>query len=264
MDSSPALPDLKPSSAPRAFFIGLGLPFRALSLIARSPKLLGLAALMGLVAAGTLAGVGAWLWSASREWAETLVAGRQDSTWGAAAAATVHVALFVGGFVLSALTVPQLALAPLQDPLSEATEARVAAFTPPPFSVRALVRGTVESLSHTLLRLAAMAVGLLVLAPLNLIPGAGSVLWVALSSTWTMFWLGVEHLSTPASRHLVSFRQVVGALARRPALALGFGAALWVLLWVPVLNVLLLPIAVVAGTLLFRAMVAAGALVLAS
>ena len=73
-----------------------------------------------------------------------------------------------------------------------------------------------------------------------------------------MFWLAVEHLSNPAARHLVPFRQVVRALRQRPFLALGFGAALWVLLWVPVVNFFLLPVAVVAGTLLFRSLEQAG------
>lgn len=43
----------------------------------------------------------------------------------------------------------------------------------------------------------------------------------------------------------------MSALRGRLALALGFGAALTLLLWVPVLNFFLMPLAVVAGTLLF-------------
>lgn len=68
--------------------------------------------------------------------------------------------------------------------------------------MRGLLRGTVQSLAHTLGRLVLMAAGLLVLFPLNLVPVAGGALWVVGSSTWCAFWLAAEHLSTPAARHL--------------------------------------------------------------
>jgi CysZ protein len=156
--------------------------------------------------------------------------------------------------------VPNLLLAPLHDPLSEATEERCGDFTAPAFSLAATARGIVESLTHTLMRVALMLLGLLVLFPLHLIPVAGSVLWVVLSSVWSMFWIAAEHLSNPMARHLRPFKQVLAALRGRLPLALGFGAALYVLLWVPVLNFFLMPVAVVAGTLLFRGLLGSGAL----
>ena len=44
-------------------------------------------------------------------------------------------------------------------------------------------------------------------------------------------------------------------LARRTGVALGFGLSITVLLWVPLLNLFLVPLAVVAGTLLHRSLV---------
>jgi CysZ protein len=41
---------------------------------------------------------------------------------------------------------------------------------------------------------------------------------------------------------------------------MGFGAAVYVLLWLPVLNLFFIPLAVVAGTLLFRGLRASGSL----
>jgi len=49
-------------------------------------------------------------------------------------------------------------------------------------------------------------------------------------------------------------------LARRPWLCLGFGLVLVALLWVPLLNLFLVPLAVCAGTLLYRSLVSAGTL----
>ena len=40
-------------------------------------------------------------------------------------------------------------------------------------------------------------------------------------------------------------------LRTRRALCLGFGAAVYLLMWIPILNLFFIPLAVVAGTLLF-------------
>lgn len=239
------------------FFSGLSLPFRAFALIVRTPKLLGLSLLCGFVTAAVLLFTAGGAWSLGGTLAHRLISG--DSTWQTAAAVGLNVVFFIVLFVVGALTLPNLALAPLQDPLSEVTEAKLGQFTPDPFSFGGLVRGTVESLKHTLLRLLFMLLGLVVLFPLNLVPAVGSVAYLVLSSVWSMFWVSVEHLSNPMARHLKPFGQVVRSLRRRPALALGFGAAVYVLLWVPVLNFFLMPVAVVAGTLLYRRLLDEGA-----
>ena len=209
-----------------------------------------------VVTAATLVALIPFWWSHSERWTEALIG--STSGWQSLASGAVRLLVFLLGSAVSALSVPNVVLAPMQDPLSEATEKRCGGFTPPPFSARQLVRGVAESLSHTALRVAFMLLGFGLLLPLNLIPGAGSALWVTLSTVWSMFWLSVEHLSNPAARHLVPFGQVVGALRQRLFLALGFGAALWVMLWVPVVNFFLLPVASVAGTLLFCSLEQAG------
>jgi CysZ protein len=253
-----ATPSLPAAGSPGDVLRGLGLPVRAFGLIVRTPRLLAWSLLAAVVTAATLVGLAAGLWPVAQQLADRLVG--HDASWQRVTSVGLGVVFFALAFVVGALTAPNLLLAPLQDPLSEATEARCGDFTAPPFSLKGLVRGTLESLAHTLLRVGFMALGFVVLWPLNLVPVAGGVAWVVLSSTWSMFWLAVEHLSNPMARHLHPFRQVVGALRGRLALALGFGAALWVLLWVPVLNFFLMPVAVVAGTLLYRGLRAAGAL----
>jgi CysZ protein len=209
------------------------------------------------VTAVALLGTGVAAWSLGQSLSEWMIGA--PGGWRHAAAVGLGVVFFVLLFAVGALTLPNLLLAPLQDPLSEATEAKLGGFTAPPFSVGLLVTGTLTALRHTLARLALMALGYAVLFPLNLIPVAGSVLYLVLSSVWAMFWLSVEHLSNPMARHLRPFRQVFGVLRRRLALSLGFGATLWVILWVPVLNFFLMPVAVVAGTLLYRGLGAVNA-----
>jgi len=253
-----ATPRLPASGTPGDVLRGAALPLKAFALIFRTPRLFGWSLVAAAVTAATLVGLAVGLWPLAQHLADGLVG--HDATWQRVTSMGLGVLFFAGAFVVGALTVPNVLLAPLQDPLSEATEVRCGDFTPPPFSLPGLVRGTLESLAHTLLRVAFMALGFVVLWPLNLVPVAGGVAWLVLSSTWSMFWLAAEHLSNPMARHLHPFRQVVRALRQRLALALGFGAALWVLLWVPVLNFFLMPVAVVAGTLLYRGLRAAGAL----
>jgi len=234
------------------FVQGLGLPWRALRLIVRTPRLLALSVVSGLITGAVLLGLAALLWPLSFGWAQALIG--SGGTAREVGAATLGFVLFALTFFISAVTVPNLVLAPLQDPLSEATDACCGAFTPPPFSLAGLLRGTLEAVVHTVLRLVTQLAGLAVLVPLNLIPVAGSGLWLVLGSSWTAFCLAIEHLSNPMARHLYPFGQVMTALRGRALLALGFGAALSVLLWVPLLNAFLMPVAVVAGTLLFRSL----------
>ena len=73
-----------------------------------------------------------------------------------------------------------------------------------------------------------------------------------LSAMWAMWWVCAEYLSGPMARHLLPFKAVLKAMRARPFLAMGMGATLYVVLWVPVLNCFLVPLAVVAGTLMYR------------
>lgn len=231
----------------RDFLHGAGLPFRALQLIAKTPRLLGLSFLCAALASLALVAA-TWLaWRGGGALADALISG--DSGWAHAASLGVHVLLSVALFAVGALTLPNLILAPVQDPLSEATER---ALGDPATAPSGFIRGTLISLRHTLVRLALMLLGLAVLFPLNFVPVAGSALWFVLSTLWSAFWLSAEYLSGPMARHHRRFREVLGALKKRPGATFGFGLALWVLLWLPVVNCFLMPLAVVAGTLLYR------------
>ena len=244
---------LPPASRVRDLFTGLGLPFRALTLVFTTPRLLLLSLVCAAVTAAALIGLWAVLWpfseSLARDWL-----GDTAGWWRSAGRAVLAFVLFAAMYVTGALTVPMLLLAPLQDPLSEATEARLGSFTATPFSVGRLVSGAWTSIQHTVARLALMLVGFGVLLPLNLIPFVGSVLYAVLSSAWAMWWISAEYLSGPMARHLRPFKAVLAAMRARPWLSMGMGATLYVVLWVPVLNCFLVPLAVIAGTLLFRAL----------
>ncbi|MGZ3457369.1 MAG: EI24 domain-containing protein, partial [Archangium sp.] len=67
-----------------------------------------------------------------------------------------------------------------------------------------------------------------------------------------------EHMAAPMTRHLYPFSEVRRVLRQRWLMCLGFGTGAYVLLWVPLLNSLFLPVAVVGGTLLYRGLLAVG------
>ncbi|MBX7096070.1 MAG: EI24 domain-containing protein [Myxococcaceae bacterium] len=245
-----------PRSFPLGVLDGAALPFKAVGLIARTPRLLGLALISAVVTSGVVVLLFITLWPLARSIAEHLVAG-DGTTWSVVRTAGV-VLLYVVLLVSTLLTVPHLVLAPLEDPLSEATEVSLGGFTPPPFSLGTFARGVVLSASHTLLRLVFLLGGVLVLLPLNLLPVVGSVAYAVVSFTWSAWWAASEYTAGPGARHHLGFFEVQRLLRRGSGATLGLGAVLVVLLWIPLVNFFLVPLAVVSGTLLYRGLAAPG------
>ncbi len=259
MSPSSTLPRIAPQPRLSDFFQGLGLLGRACSLILRDRRLFLLSALCAAVTAAALAGLVWLLWHYAPGALESLWA-RPDSWYGRAAWTTVLVLSSVVLWVVGANVVPPLLLAPLQDPLSELTEEACGGGPSAPFTVAGFMRGLVTGISHTLARLFFLLAGLAVLLPLHLIPGVGGILWTVLGSLWTMMWMAGEFLAAPMTRHLYPFAEVRRMMRTRRSLCLGLGAGIYVLLWVPILNAFFLPVAIVAGTLLYGGLREAGLL----
>lgn len=241
------------------FFRGLGLPFKAMGLVFRSKKLMLLSSIASLVTLVALVVLVSLLGAYTDDLVRKYVLDPQ--TWyGQVGYYLLVVLTFLLLLVIGANTVPVVLLAPLQDPISEATEEECGDFTAPKFTVQGLIKGTSVALGHTLARIGFLLAGHAALFALNLIPGVGSIAWTVTSILWTMGWLATEYLDAPMARHLYRFRDVRKAVMARLPLSLGFGAAIYVMLWVPVLNFFFIPVAIIAGTLLFRGLRACGTL----
>ena len=259
MNPSSPVPPIAPRPTLGDFFQGFTLLGRAFGLIFRSPRLFLLSTLCAIVTFVSLGALVVLLWRYTPGLVSHFFA-RPESVYLQPLWYLVLVLTFVVLLVVGANAVPPLLLTPLQDPISEATEELCGGPPSPPFSLGAFLRGLVTGITHTLARLFFLVLGLLVLAPLNLIPGVGSILWTALGSLWSMMWMAGEHLAAPMTRHLYPFSEVRRMLRERRALCLGLGAGVYLLLWVPVLNTFFLPVAIVAGTLLYRGLRDAGLL----
>ncbi|WP_044281782.1 EI24 domain-containing protein [Myxococcus stipitatus] len=259
MSPTSPVPTLSPQARLSDFFQGLGLLGRASGLIFRSRRLFVLSALCAAVTAVALVGLAWLLWNHAPRLLGSLWT-LPDSWYGRGAWYTLLVLTSLVLWVVGANIVPPLLLAPLQDPISEVTESLCGGGEGPPFSLAGFMRGIVTGVAHTLARLFFLVAGLTLLLPLHLIPGVGSVLWTVLGGLWTMTWMAGEFLAAPMTRHLYPFAEVRRMLRERRALCLGLGAGVYVLLWLPILNTFFLPVAIVAGTLLYRGLRQAGVL----
>ncbi len=235
---------------------GFALPFHALRLVVAVPALrrwaLAMAAITALsllaLVAGLLLGVpvalGA-LWTRPEGWLVAL--------WYLAA-----LALGAVGLVVGVAAVPAVVTAPLADPLVEATERHLGLQGPGAGGLGRLAAEAAAGVRKAVLRVSLLLAGHALLLPLWLLPGAGHAAWSLLSVAWTIFWLAFEYLDIPANRFGWRFREVARTLRAHPATTFGFGAAVYLLLWVPVLNTLFIPAATVGATILFHELRAAG------
>ncbi|WP_257459908.1 EI24 domain-containing protein [Archangium lipolyticum] len=257
MTHSSPVPTFSARPGPADFFQGLALLLRSWSLIFRTPRLLGLSALCALVTLVALAALAVLLGAYTPEllgWLWT----RPEAWYGRIFWYLILTLMFLILFVVGANIVLPVVLAPLQDPLSERTEELCGNYTSPPFQLGPFVQGLLTSVAHTLARIFFLLLGLAVLFPLNLVPVAGNTAWTVLGTLWTMLWLAGEHLAAPMTRHGYRFAEVRRVMRQRWLLCLGFGAGVFVLLWVPILNSFFLPVAVVGGTLLYRGLLVVG------
>jgi uncharacterized protein involved in cysteine biosynthesis len=151
-------------------------------------------------------------------------------------------AIFLGGIVCD----------PFYDILSERTESiLLGRDVGEPFSVSAAVAGIVRELLATVARLAVYGGGQLALLLLGL-TGVGSVVAVPLSLAWTWLFVAVGALSRSQARHQIAGGKRFSAAFGNTAVALGFGAAGWLLAYLPFTAAFL----VVGGTRLYLSLAA--------
>lgn len=233
------------------FLRGAGCPLRAIWLLVRQPGIwhyvaipVGLNLLVGVALYTTLLLAGFRLIG-------TLVEG-----WPAWIAWLLYsllvVVLFVGvGYVLVRFGV--VLGAPFYGRLSEALEARLCGTSPAavPLTLTGVARDLGRAVSFELKKLLlTLALGLPILL-LHLIPGLGSLLatagGLALGATVTC----LDFFDPPLERRGLSFRAKLGFIRRHLPASAGFGLVCLGLVSLPLLNLLTVPICVVAGTVFF-------------
>jgi CysZ protein len=139
---------------------------------------------------------------------------------------------------------------PFYDVLADRVEAEVRGEPPPPVTLDVVLRDAARSIAHTVLALALYAAAIGILGVLGLVPGVDLVVPV-LGGAVTATFLARELLDVPLARRRAGFGAKLAYLWRHFAAFEGLGLAATLLLWVPLLNFLSMPMAVVGATLLY-------------
>jgi CysZ protein len=176
-------------------------------------------------------------------------------------------ALAIVGWLLRALLVVLLLLivgflmtqigvafgAPWYSSLSARLEQLLAGTLPPesPLTFTTVLRDIVRALFFQIGRLGIALGAFLLLLPLNLIPGVGSLIAASGNTLVASLLVSLDMLDPPLDRHLLRFRAKLAVVRRHLAPCLGLGFVSLFLVSVPLLNLFTLPLCVVAGTLLY-------------
>lgn len=240
---------LSSGSAFDRFAKGFGLPFRGLKLVLTHGRLFGWSAIVAGVCLFLLAGLFALVWL----YVPTVFALLWEKPEGWLRFVWYTLVFLVGSglFVMGASSIPPVATAPFQDPLTTNVERVLGAIPDGGGGVKKLVFETTNSVLKAVMRLVLLWSGHAVLFVIWLIPGLGQLIWTPLSILWTTFWLAYEYLDLPANRYDYAFREVLQTVRDNLALCMGFGTATYLMLWIPLLNVLFIPVAAVGATILF-------------
>ena len=154
-----------------------------------------------------------------------------------------------------------LIAAPFNDLLSEKVEAIRLGGADEPFSLGRLLGDVGFTVGQELRRLAFFVVVSLALLLLHLIPVVGSAANLVLGGWFAFLFFSLEYVDLPMARRRHRFSRRLGVVWSNRATSTGFGAAAALFLWVPLLNFVCIPAAVIGGTLLYADLVEAGHLV---
>ena len=242
------------------FFAGLSYPIRGARFVYLEHG--GLARLWIPPLAIVTVLLGAVTWLAIDHHAalfEALWASPQGESWLDQALRGVHwlasslfaILLVLAGALVVLLTSSVIA-APWNDALSAAVERIATAGTSSAAAASHPLRDAVRSAAFAALLLAGDLASVSVLFAVGwLIPVLGPVLQATLGFLITAFFLALENADLAAARHGLSLRERIGHARRHLPSVLGLGSAIWVLMLVPLLNLLLVPAAVAGATLWF-------------
>ncbi len=86
---------------------------------------------------------------------------------------------------------------------------------------------------------------------LNFLPAVGSVLSTILGSLFSFFFNALDYLDYPMTRRFYKLRQKLSVVNSGGLLTYGFGAMAFIMMFLPIVNVFMKPVLVVAGTSLF-------------
>lgn len=163
--------------------------------------------------------------------------------------------IFIAGCTI-VLLLGQMVASPFLEMLSEQVECLVLQRQPVPFGIKRFIESVFLGVGDAMWGIVYLLAIYLPLPLLGLIPVVGAVA----SLYFGALLLAQEFLGPPLARHMVSYRARWALLMRNKSLSVGFGCSTMLLVAIPGINLLLLPVACVGGTLLYCDMFKGGLL----
>ncbi len=166
----------------------------------------------------------------------------------------IWVLLFPASLVLGFFTlvlIGQAVASPFLDALSQKVETIEIASVEAPLTTSAVLRSLWIALNDLFWGLIVLTLTHIPLFLVGLVPGIGTIVTGIGSFLVTSWLLAHEFVGLPLSRREMSYWGRWNVVWRYRWRTLGLGAAAALLLWVPGVNLVLLPLATVGGTLLF-------------
>ncbi len=164
----------------------------------------------------------------------------------------VVLVIFAALSLVTVLMFSNVIASPFNDLLSEAIERDLLGTPEQPFSLQKAIRDAVRSIR---LEVTKLLLYLLIMAPLFVLavvlPVVGPALHVTFGALFTSLYLAVDYIDWPATRRNIGVVARGGLLREYFPEMLGFGAAVWFLVFIPCLSLFLMPAAVAGGTMLF-------------
>ena len=155
-------------------------------------------------------------------------------------------------FFFTFTIVGSLIASPFNDILSEQVEKIYAGnLQEQPFSFKKIPKILKQVLTEEGKKIAFFVSVQLMLLLLHLIPGIGNVLHPVLAGPITLIFLAWEFVDYGMGRRDLLFAEKRGIVLGNIFLMMGFGAAVSLILIIPVFNLICIPVCVVGGTLLF-------------
>jgi CysZ protein len=168
----------------------------------------------------------------------------------------LHILILIAGFIILLLVsylifsvLGGIVTAPFNERISKKVEEIVAPEQKPAelgfwTDVRISLIGELQKLAFYFLIL-------LLLFLLNILPVVGTVLSTSIGLVFSFFYNALDFMDYPLTRRLATFKRKVKVVKKGGMLTYGFGCMSFLLMFLPVVNVFMKPVLVVAGTSLF-------------
>lgn len=236
------------------FSAGFFYPFRGARLLLRYPSLLRYVVIPFIINALVFSGALYLGYAFFTGTVLPMVPAGDAWYWAILTYLLMAVALVVTAVIVffSFTVVGNLIASPFNDLLSERAEQRLAGrLKEEPFSLRQFWRDARRVLIEEVKKMSIFVLLMLLLLPLNLLPGVGQAIYSVLATLVTLFFLVVEYLGYIMSRKRLGFARQRQFIRQRLFASLGFGTGVFCMLAIPFLQLLCIPFAVLGATLFY-------------